>query len=414
MKSFFIFGNHPKISLSELITTHPEISIEKFEGVYAIGFSHTTTNLQTIQKELGGCVKTGEVLEDISYSSGDLVISKLQERLLYHIKNSVKTDDKIHFGISSYAGNLMRTPMPPKRLADRIGLMMKKTLRNDYKVRYVSSQEVALSSVVVAKNHLLDENGFEFVLLWDIDGKTIHIGRTHTVQDFEQYSARDYGRPLRDDKSGMLPPKLARIMINLCATSEKKNAKLLDPFCGSGTVLQEALLLGYEHIIGTDVSPKAISDTQKNLQWLKDSFFKNSLATDPKIKIYQSAVEKLSVNIEKNSVDVVVTEGFLGPALYGNEKREDVANIIKGLEKIYLSAFKEFEKILARDGKLVIVFPILFQREALKIDDSIKKLGFIEINPFSTLRIKLHEKSELFYHREGQKLTRHIRIFQKK
>ena len=35
------------------------------------------------------------------------------------------------------------------------------------------------------------------------------------MQDFEQWGARDYGRPSRDAVRGMLPPKLARMMVNL-------------------------------------------------------------------------------------------------------------------------------------------------------------------------------------------------------
>ena len=92
-------------------------------------------------------------------------------------------------------------------------------------------------------------------------GQQFSLAQTEAVQPFEQFSARDFGRPGRDDLSGMLPPKLAIIMINLAQTP--LNSILLDPFCGSGTILSEAVLLGYTNLIGTDISEKAIADSKK-------------------------------------------------------------------------------------------------------------------------------------------------------
>src|SRR5205823_3602162 len=101
------------------------------------------------------------------------------------------------------------------------------------------------------------------------------------VQPFEQFSARDFGRPGRDDLSGMLPPKLAIIMINLAANDTI--SVLLDPFCGSGTILSEALLLGYKNLIGSDISEKAVADTKTNLDWIANKFRRDL----PDIKIFK-------------------------------------------------------------------------------------------------------------------------------
>jgi len=84
---------------------------------------------------------------------------------------------------------------------------------------------------------------------------------------FERFFERDFGRPAADAKSGMLPPKLARMMVNLASAS--KNETLLDAFCGSGTILTEAATLGFAKLIGSDISERAVSDTQKNSDWIK-------------------------------------------------------------------------------------------------------------------------------------------------
>jgi len=70
----------------------------------------------------------------------------------------------------------------------------------------------------VEENDLLASGG-EHVLM-GVEGKLM-IGQTEAVQPYKQWSARDFGRPARDPKSGMLPPKLARLMINLSGVDPK-------------------------------------------------------------------------------------------------------------------------------------------------------------------------------------------------
>ena len=64
------------------------------------------------------------------------------------------------------------------------------------------------------------ETDFNFIFAED---KTF-FGHTIFVQDIYGYSNRDYGK-LRDMNIGMLPPKLAQMMINLSS-----GTKIYDPF----------------------------------------------------------------------------------------------------------------------------------------------------------------------------------------
>ena len=62
-------------------------------------------------------------------------------------------------------------------------------------------------------------------------------------------------KPYRDMRRGMLPPKLARSLVNLAIGAKSpSDMTILDPFCGTGTVLMEAMLLG-THVVGTDLAP---------------------------------------------------------------------------------------------------------------------------------------------------------------
>ncbi len=251
----------------------------------------------------------------------------------------------------------------------------------------MTSIDKALSSVVVKKNKC-----HEFLILgnkW--------LGETCAVQEFEDYSFRDYGRPNRDLVAGSMPPKLAKIMINLAQLPA--GATILDPFCGSGTILQEGLLLGYK-VIGSDISDKAISDTKKNLEWLLE-IRKQKSEIRNKFQIFQADVRSISSKV--NGIDAVVTEPHLGPPLKGSENREQISEIIKELAELYIAAFSEFRKILSYNGKVVMVFPSFRlggKVLEMPILEQIKKLGFTQVN-----------SDKLIYSREGQKVWRQIFIF---
>jgi len=69
---------------------------------------------------------------------------------------------------------------------------------------------------VVEQNKLI-ESGIEFCLI--VDKNRVFLGKTLVVQPFKDLSKRDFGRPARDDHSGMIPPKLAQMMINLARSN---------------------------------------------------------------------------------------------------------------------------------------------------------------------------------------------------
>src|SRR4029078_6190467 len=99
---------------------------------------------------------------------------------------------------------------------------------------------------------------------------------------------RDREMSTRDAKVGMLPPKLAQIIINMAVGEMPEEAKqsvcevppdqpipkdhlakitLLDPFCGTGVILQEAALMGYK-AYGSDLMPQMANYAQQNWAWL--------------------------------------------------------------------------------------------------------------------------------------------------
>lgn len=108
---------------------------------------------------------------------------------------------------------------------------------------------------------------------------------------------------------GVLPQKLARIMCNLTGL---KDGIIWDPFCGSGTVLMEAAMLGFD-ILGTDIDHKALSDSNENIQWLRDE----GMISDTKYNLFpldiKNVEKKIVKDIKRTGIAAVVCEPFMGP-----------------------------------------------------------------------------------------------------
>ncbi len=394
MKYFFVLGSNPTLSIAELLSYFPDVNSYKLLGEEVLVIEFTKEmDAKKVIAELGGVIKIGRVLSEVK--------GRVEYDDLGHLFN-VKNGSKYKFGISCYT---KFKKINPKFLAMEIKKHLKK---EDVSIRWVDSKEKTLSSVVVEQNKLTTK-GLEIVLVED--AKKILICKTEAVQDFKNLSFRDYNRPARDDKSGMLPPKLAQIMINLAGVKNKEQV-ILDPFCGSGTVLTESLLMGFKNIVGTDVSEKAVKDSQKNIEWTLEKF--SQQMQDAQYKVEHVSVLELSEKIEKNSVDVIVTEPYLGP------QRGDIDfdKIKKELEELYSGAIKEFDKVLKIGGRVVILFPVFrIKGQSWQIGPNLDSFKIVDIMPTKLKAkkiIKQTGRNTIVYGRENQRVWREIVILERK
>ncbi len=102
------------------------------------------------------------------------------------------------------------------RRVEATGLNLKKAIRKTGRsVRLVPNKTAELNAAQIIHNQLTGPTGWELLFIRE-SGKTI-IAQTVKVQDIDAYARRDRLRPKRDAKVGMLPPKLAQIIINLAA-----------------------------------------------------------------------------------------------------------------------------------------------------------------------------------------------------
>jgi len=359
MKYLFTLGHQPHLSAAEIEAVFLRLNIktkttEQKNDSLLIEVKEKL-DCEELIKVLGGTIKIAEKIK------GDVVKHLIKARL----------EGKIEFSVADL-----------KR-----GLEIKKELKAAGRsARYLEPKNTA----TILHSNLVEKQSDITII-----GDDAFV--TRAIQDIESFTERDYGRPGADNKSGMLPPKLARIMINLGIAGY--DDVVLDPFCGSGTILTEALSMGITNVIGSDISPAAISDTKKNIEWLAKTYDIGHMTYD----LHESNVINLSDVVEPHSVDAIITEPYLGKPLRGLETREFLVDQARSLAELYLNAFHVFYRLLKPGGNIVMVFPkYQYKNEWIRIEilEKIKKIGFIDF-------------PSLIYHRPTQHLAREIWRFKK-
>lgn len=397
MKYFFVLGTNTALSVAELAAVLNLKDVSLLANDFLVWETSTEINPESLMKRLGGVIKIGQIKEEVALSTDKFQEEKLLPLLesLAKIKKYQSGSGKFNFGLSNYGKYQFNK--------QNLGLKLKKYFsQQEIGSRFVISREKTLSSVVVEQNKLLSR-GIELVLYKD--EKQVLIGETLAVQPFKDLSRRDYGRPARDDMSGMIPPKLAQIMINL-AQLESLDEVIVDPFCGSGTILSEAMLAGYKNLFGSDLSPKAIDDTYKNTSWLKELYG----LKDVRLKILVKNVTSLAKFIKANYAAAIITEPFLGP----QRGMINFKVVISNLENLYSEALEQFRIVLKKGGRVVMIWPMFYGQKPITPNyEGFKIINMLPENLRASEFIRQHNRATIIYGRPGQKVYREIVVLEK-
>ena len=401
-KYLCILGRQPKISIAELEAVFGSDNVEQIDHELAI---ITADQAPDVQK-LGGTQKIARILDR---SPLDYLFS------LPH--------GKLTIGISDYRRHATKTT------AQNEAMKLKKQLvREGYSARIIPNQAASLSTATSHHNKLgLSVNKIE--LIYDDRFTAISIG----AQNITAYARRDQARPARDARVGMLPPKLAQILINL-AVNGKPAGRILDPFCGTGVVLQESLLMGYQ-AYGTDLEPRMIEMSQKNLEWLfarkssnnthegrpqlrRGPERLNSVTTDVKERS-EGVLSKISLEVGdaetyswQGQITAIATETYLGQAFSAppsDAKLREVKHVTKAIITGFL---KNIHPQIPKGTQLALAIPAWRRPdgrcEHLKILDELDRLGY------NVVKYRNLESSDLLYHREDQIVAREILVLRSK
>lgn len=188
------------------------------------------------------------------------------------------------------------------------------------------------------------------------------------------------------------------MMVNIAfGLWQKKNTSkplLYDPFCGTGTVLLEAGMRNLD-VYGSDIDQDAVFGTRDNLEW-----FKKEYGIDIATKVFYMDASHVNPENFDKKIDLLVTEPFLGKQ---TPKDQELANVFRGLEKMYLGSFKSFADILNDGAVVAIVFPkVQTDKRTYSLESLIDKLKAKGYNLLV---------DPVIYAREGARVARQICLF---
>ncbi len=389
-----ILGRQAALSMAELEALYGSENVE--------WFSDNTALVQTSSinvEALGGTPKAGLVTARFNKRNLRSASADIIKMYVDKWKNS---ESKITLGISAYGHN----DLNPRDI-QKIGITVKQNLKKSgVSVRLIPNNEASLNTATSHHNKLgLSANKVELLLVQGSDGSFI-VAESTGAQNITALAKRDQARPKRDAFVGMLPPKLAQIMINLARKDLKTNnttPRLLDAFCGTGVILQEAALMGFA-VYGTDVSEKMIDYTKINLDWLKDT---RHLA-------FQTTVDQgdAMTHIWQQPITMVVSEAYLGQPFSAPPSSQKLAEVQRNVTHILTDFLKNIYPQLQSGTPLCLAIPAWRDLHGhisrLHIETRLEQLGYKQS------RLTHISPDDLIYYREDQVVARELIVFTKK
>ncbi|MBC7459413.1 hypothetical protein H7200_01715 [Candidatus Saccharibacteria bacterium] len=387
-----ILGRQPAISIAELERVYGDVSW--FSDLSAL----VQTDFIDIMR-LGGSQKAGLVVLQVPGRDWRAASAKI---IQHYSKAWAKKDGKMTLGISAYGFDV------GPRDVQKTGLVLKSKLKpTGTSLRLVPNQESILSSATSHHNKLgLSDNKVELIVVRGQSG--IVVAESTGAQNITALAARDQGRPKRDAFVGMLPPKLAQMMINLAGpltvSGDLKHTqpRLLDPFCGTGVILQEAGLMRYA-VYGTDLAEKMVRFTGENLRWLEQQ---QNIQLDIKL-----AEGDAMTTTWDAPIDAVVAEGYLGQPFSAPPSNSKLVEV-RGNTNHILS---EFLKNLA--GQINPGTPVVLAVPAWKDTEGhfthLPLLTKVEDLGYSYVQLRNVRPDQLLYFRPDQIVAREILVLVK-
>jgi tRNA G10 N-methylase Trm11 len=428
----FISGKNWRLSLAELASfleaRKVKFEVHSFSKEFFVVRIEEDVGFRAIA-DLGGFIKIGDVTATFETKSvKEAVFQKNKEARALISRNVASSgliggmletvSGKTVFGVSVYcAESSLR--LVSRSIQRFVGSAVKRELAEyGRKSKFMGfakdRKHPQLSHVEVLKKNMV---GNRAEILFCIGKEQTFVAATVAVHNPFEFQKRDVGKPAQR-RIFAISPRLARIMINLAACTEGK--VLLDPFCGVGTILQEALL-SKAKVIGVDINRWCVEAAGRNLEWLKGEY---SLET-AEYRVLQGDVHRLSQKIGWEQVDCVATEPDLGPALRQVPTTSYAARIVGKLEPLYYGLLEEAYKVLKRDGRLVLVSPYIKTRSGnpvtMGVEGKALEIGFQRVYPFkrglfaedAVVSEKLMAMTSLVDAEERHKVGREIHVFQK-
>ncbi|HEY5714641.1 MAG TPA: DNA methyltransferase [Candidatus Gracilibacteria bacterium] len=240
------------------------------------------------------------------------------------------------------------------------------------------------------------KKGTEFIIIHK--GDSWLLTQTKANQNLRNYELRDRKKDFRDSNMGMLPPKLAQILLNLAQPSFDDT--VIDPFCGSGTINIEAAISGYR-TFGSDLDKDRTQKAHENFEQMALKFRYDAAVGDFK----SSDALKLDW---KNQSGVVATEGWLGENFVQTPRKGEIDNNAEQILELWRKLLPKISE--SKVHSLVFCLPAWSQRGKL-VSIFQKLLPTIHHTPYT---IRPFESGEtFFYQRPDAFVAREIVVLKK-
>lgn len=370
--------------------------LERTYGSQAVKwFSNESAAINTATfdfERLGGSLKAGKVIMQLNGNWRDASDAIIE----HYIKGWATTHHKITLGISAYGFKATN------RDIQKTGIMLKQHLKKaGPSLRLIPNAFPALNTATSHHNKLgLSPNKVELLVVRAGNG-AIMVAESIGAQNITSFATRDQARPHTDAFVGMLPPKLARLMINLSGVS---GGTLLDPFCGTGVVLQEALLDGLT-VTGTDLSDKMVEYTTKNLEW----FASKRQPSGAVGRIYQADA---MTGQWQPPISAVVSEVYLGQPFSAPPRPEKLVQVRGNCNHIITAFLNNIHAQLKPGTPLCLAVPAWRNKSGtfthLPLINDLAALGYQQVV------FKNVQPSDLLYYRETQVVARELLVIVRK
>jgi len=199
------------------------------------------------------------------------------------------------------------------------------------------------------------------------------LGPTSWVPDSAAMTDRGVSKPFPHSEIS-LSPRLASLLLNLSGLSPGK--VVLDPFCGSGTILAEALVHSYR-CIGFDSSESRARDARRNLSWVA----RGSRGATFNVRVGDA--RELLTSLGATKVDGIVTEPLLLPALDARPRTSTATVLVERAGYVYADALESMAEVLSPGGRIVMVVPVVRTMEGREVSISLdgRPLGLRQYQP---------------------------------
>lgn len=330
---WFQLGREYKLSISEILAVFPKWKTVYFNKDFLILDNISNETVLSKANSLWWTIKIVKIYD-----------WEFKNEWLSNITNeALKSEGKFKYWLSIFW---------EKKNMKNILITQKKELKSkNISSRFVNKDFKNLSSSQIIWEKLINKwTDFNYIYAND----NVYFWISIWVQDIYNYSKRDWQKD-RDMQTGMLPPKLCQIMINISWAKT-----IYDPFVWLWTILIESILMWNKEVYWSDLSQRMVINTTNNIK----SFLNSKLLWKWELDNINYKIIKLNSKfideseiLENKKIDSIVTEWYLWEIM--TQKNISIDRINKQKESLLelYDRFFKWLKSINYKWNLVICFP---------------------------------------------------------